>query len=48
MSWANTNDIISDAQFGFQPNLGTTEAIFALHCLITQPLQNKNVYIAVS
>jgi hypothetical protein len=41
MPWANAYDIISDAQFGFQPKLGTTEAIFAIHCLITQSLQTK-------
>ena len=38
---ASSNDVITDAQFGFQPNLGTTEAIFVLYCLVIQTLQNK-------
>ena len=29
------NDVLRDAQLGFQPILGTTEAVFVLHCLVT-------------
>lgn len=38
---ASSNSIVTDVQFGFQPMLGTTEAIFALHCLVSQALQTK-------
>ena len=39
----SSNDVITDAQFGFQPILGTTEPIFVLHCLVTEKLQNKEM-----
>ena len=35
LSWADKDNIITDAQFGFQPQKGTAEAIF---CLSGPPL----------
>ena len=35
VKWSEENDILTDAQFGFRPGLGTTDAIFALHSLIS-------------
>ena len=35
---SNDNDIITDAQFGFQPNRGTAEAIFCLSTIIDTTL----------
>ena len=35
------NDIITDAQFGFQPNRGTAEAIFCLSTIIDTTLRKK-------
>ena len=39
--WANENDILTDAQFGFRPGHGTTDAIFALQSIITKYLGLK-------
>ena len=39
--WSNDNDIITDAQFGFQPNRGTAEAIFCLSTIIDTTLRKK-------
>ena len=39
--WAETNDILTDAQFGFKPNCSTVDAIFILNALIERQLQNK-------
>lgn len=45
MEWSSENDIISDAQFGFKPGFGTTDAIFALHGLISNYLsKGKKLY----
>lgn len=41
---AFSNSIVSGAQFGFQPIFGTTEAIFALLCLISQALPTKKMF----
>jgi hypothetical protein len=30
LKWCERNDIVADAQFEFQPGLGTTDTIFAL------------------
>jgi hypothetical protein len=35
LKWSEENVILTDAQFGFRPGLGTTDAIFALHSLIS-------------
>ena len=36
VKWSEENYILTDdAQFGFRPGLGTTDAIFALHSLIS-------------
>lgn len=45
--WASENDIITDAQFGFQPSVSTVDAIFALYALIDKSLAcNKRLYCA--
>lgn len=37
-----TCNIITDAQFGFKPGVGTIDAIFVLQNLICRTLKNKN------
>ena len=37
--WSEKNNILTDAQFGFRPGYGTTDAIFALHSLISKSLK---------
>jgi hypothetical protein len=45
VKWSEENDILTDAQFGFRPCLGTTDAIFALHSLISNTSRNgKHLY----
>ena len=39
--WSEKDDIITDAQFGVQPQTGTAEAIFCLSSLINLTLSNK-------
>lgn len=39
--WAEDNNILSDAQFGFRPNMGTVDAIFALQSIINKFTFNK-------
>ena len=39
--WADQNDIISDAQFGFRSDYGTVDAIFILQSLIYKRLNKK-------
>ena len=39
--WADQNDIISDAQFGFRSDYGTVDAIFILQSLINKRLNKK-------
>ena len=41
LAWSNENEIITDAQFGFRPKSGTSEAIFALHYIINRTLCKK-------
>jgi len=36
------NDILTDAQFGFRPDVSTVDAIFALNVNITKTLSGKN------
>lgn len=43
LDWSKTNDVITDAQFGFKPNCGTRDAIFALHSNITNTLWASRV-----
>ena len=40
-SWAETYDILTDAQFGFKPNCSTADAIFILNHLIEKQLHSK-------
>jgi hypothetical protein len=40
--WADSNDVLTDAQFRFKPGYATVDAIFALHSLISNSLSNKN------
>ncbi|XP_063420573.1 uncharacterized protein LOC134705786 [Mytilus trossulus] len=42
IDWSETFDIVTDAQFGFRPGLGTVDAIFALTSLIFKSLSAKN------
>jgi hypothetical protein len=45
MEWSSENNIISDAQFGFKQGFGTTDAIFALHGLVSNYLsKGKKLY----
>ncbi|VDI05178.1 Hypothetical predicted protein [Mytilus galloprovincialis] len=44
IDWSETFDIVTDAQFGFRPGLGTVDAIFALTSLIFKSLSAKNHY----
>ena len=47
LSWSNTNDIITDVQFGFKPKCGTRDAIFALHSIISScSSKGKHLYCA--
>jgi hypothetical protein len=41
LSWASSNDVITDAQFGSMPGYSITDAIFAFHSLISTSLSNK-------
>ena len=42
LKWSEENNVLTDAQFGFRPGLGTTDAIFALHSLISKTLSKGN------
>ena len=47
LEWSKSNDIITDAQFGFKPNCGRREAIFVLHSLISNTIsKSKRLYCA--
>ena len=47
LSWSNTNDNITDFQFGFKPKCGTHDAIFTLHSIISSYLsKGKRLYCA--
>jgi len=39
LQWSSRYNVVSDAQFGFKPGLGTRDAIFALQGLVTRTLQ---------
>jgi exonuclease III len=41
LEWSGENDVITDAQFGFKPGYSTTDAIFALHSIISNSLSSK-------
>jgi hypothetical protein len=45
LKWSEENNIVSDAQFGFKPGFGTTDAIFALQSVISRTLsRNKKLF----
>ena len=45
LEWSDQNNILTDAQFGFRPGFGSTDAIFALHSLINSTLRKgKRLY----
>ena len=45
VKWSEENDILTDAQLGFRPGFGTTDAIFALHSLISNTsIKSKRLY----
>ena len=41
MKWAEDNDILSDAQFGFRKNRSTVDAIFVLYVIMNKMLNKK-------
>ncbi|MES9883146.1 MAG: reverse transcriptase family protein [Sedimenticola sp.] len=41
LAWSQQNDIITDAQYGFKPGFGTTDAIFALHAIVSKYLNSS-------
>ena len=41
LAWDKDYSIITDAQFGFKPGLGTSDAIFVLQSLINRTLKNR-------
>ena len=45
LKWAEQHNVLTDAQFGFCPGFGTTDANFALNSLITSTLhKGKRLY----
>ena len=45
LKWAEQHNVLTDAQFGFRPGFGTTDAIFAHNLLITSTLRKgKRLY----
>ena len=43
--WSEEHNVLTDAQFGFRPGFGTTDAIFALHSFISNCLhKGKRLY----
>ena len=40
-NWAEQNDILTDAQFGFRKSFGTTDAVFILNALIEKQFNSK-------
>jgi hypothetical protein len=45
LKWAEQHNVLTDAQFGFRPGFGTTDAIFALPWLMTSTLRkDKRLY----
>lgn len=47
LTWSDANDVITDAQFGFQPKRGTAEAIFSLSNVINMSIRKKKGCIVV-
>jgi hypothetical protein len=47
LKWAEQHNILTDAQFGFRPGFGTTDAIFALHSLITSTLRKGYIPVFI-
>ena len=43
LKWAEQHNVLTDAQFGFRTGFGTTDAIFALHSLITGTLRKGKI-----
>ena len=41
LKWSDENNIVTDAQFGFKPGYGTTDAIVSLHSIISIVLSSK-------
>ena len=41
LKWSTVNNVITDSQFGFRPGFSTSDAIFALHSLISIFLNAK-------
>lgn len=41
LTWSDANDVITDAQFGFQPKRGTAEAISSLSNVINMSIRKK-------
>ena len=45
MKLCEDNNILTDAQFGFRPNLGTVNAVFLLHAIVSHYINtNKRLY----
>ena len=45
LKWSDENSIVTDAQFGFKPGFGTTDAIFSLHTFISKVLSSKKAIL---
>ena len=43
LKWSDEN-IVTDAQFGFKPGYGTTDAIFSLHTIISKVLLEREMF----
>ena len=41
LKWLNENSIVTNAQFGFKPGYGTTDAMFSVHTVISKVLSSK-------
>ena len=41
LKWCKSNDLLTDAQFGFKPGYSTVDAIFALHSIVSEYLNSK-------
>lgn len=41
LTWFDSNNVITDAKFGFHPQRGKAEAIFSLSTIINMSLQKK-------
>ena len=41
LKWCETNDCLTDAQFGFRPGYSTVDAVFALHSIVSDFLSRK-------